>query len=321
MDCLANIIGLSVTGCDCVELNPSDESLSGLYLDDTTEGRLPLSATIFDCSDNDAVTFLNRLVPDAVSELNNLLYMEFEKQLVRKYKDYNFKLPRKLSYSSQLAATSGYYFACYKPKVIRGNNMTIKTVSIKGHTGNIKLIDEFDEILFDDVIAAWSEITLPMDRTYFIAYQSSTRPNDIKYKCGSCSSSEQYENFMTAGGGIVDDLANLEFTTSEYSYGIQIDAHLDCDPLAPLCDLDYLTNGWGRVYAYAVLNIARKNLAAWLVSSGQITNYITTNGEELPILIELYNKNIQERIKFLPAAYNLTDCYQCGYISKGQILI
>lgn len=320
MECLNNVIGLSASGCDCIDLDSSDESLSGLYLDDTTEGRLPLNATIFDCSDQDAVTFLNRLIPNAVKELNGLLYMEFEKQLVRKYKDYNFKLPRKLSYSSQLAATDGYYFACYKPKVIRGNNITIKTISIKGHTGNIQLIDEFDEVLFNDDIGEWVSMTLPMDKVYFIAYQSATRPNDIKYKCGSCSSSEQYENFMYVGGGIIEDLANLEFTSSEYSYGIQIDAHLDCDPLAPLCNLDFVNNPWAHTYAFTILNIARKNLASWLVSSGQITNYITTNGEEIPALIELYNNKINDRVKFLPAAYNLTDCYQCGYISKGQIL-
>jgi len=321
MECLDNIIGLSLNGCDCIELNPSDTSLSGLYLDDSSEGRLPLSATIFDCSDQAEVDFLNRLIPDAVKELNGLLYMEFEKQLVRKYKDYNFKLPKKLSYSNQLPATSGWYYACYKPKVIRGNNMIIKSISIKGHTGNIKVIDEFGEILFDDVIAAYSELILPMDRTYFIAYQSAKRPNDIKYKCGSCNGREQYENFMSVGGGIVDDLDNLEFTESEYPYGIQIDCFLECDALGPLCDLNFETNPWAHTYAVTVLNIARKNLASWLVSSGQITNYITTNGDEIPVLIELYNKNIQERVNFLPKAYNLTDCYQCGYISKGQIII
>lgn len=321
MECLNNVIGLSKNGCDCVELNASEESLSGLYLDDTTEGRLPLSATIFDCSDNDTVSFLERLIPNAVNELNNLLYMEFENQLVRKYKDYNFKLPKKLSYSNQLPATTGWYFACYKPKVIRGNYMRIKSVSIKGFTGTIKLFDEFGDVYFEDSIGAFEEQKLLLDRTYFIAYQSTTRPNDIKYKCGSCNSSEQYENFLRAGGGIIDDLDNIDFTTSEYSYGIQIDCHLECDALAPLCDLDYTNNPWAHTYAFTVLNIARKNLAAWLVSSGQITNYITTQGEEIPALIELYNQNINERVKFLPKAYNLTDCYQCGYISKGQIRI
>lgn len=321
MECLEFVIGLSKTGCDCVGLAESTESLSGLYLDDTNMGRLPLSATVFDCSDTAAIDFLNRLVPNAVNEMNELLYRRMESTLVSNFKDYNFKIPNKLSYSNKLPATDGWYFMSIKPKVVRGTKLKITAIGILGHTGEVKIIDEFGEEFFADTLSNFTETILTLDREYYIAYQSATRPNDIKFNCSSCNGTPQWMNYFYAGGGIVDDLDNLDHVTSEYSYGVQLTAVAQCDSLAPLCDLDFENDGWGRVYAMAVLNIARKNLAAWILSSGQITNYVTTNGEELPALIEYYMKEIDDRVKFLPTAYNLTDCYRCGYISKGDILI
>lgn len=320
MECLNNVIGLSKTGYDCLNLDAS-ESLSGLYLDDTNMGRLPLSATVFDCSDEQAIDFLERLIPNAVNEMNELLYRRMESTLVANFKDYNFNLPKKPSYSNLLPATDGWYFMSIKPKVVRGTKLKIKSIAINGHTGIVKIIDEFGTEIFSNTIANFIETTVTLDREYYIAYQSSTRPRDINYDCNCGSGRPQWENYFYAGGGIVDDLDNLDHITSNHSYGIRITAVAQCDSLAPLCDIDFVNDGWGRVYAMAVLNIARKNLAAWILSSGQITNYVTTNGEELPSLIEFYMKEIDDRVKFLPTAYNLTDCYRCGYISKGDILI
>jgi hypothetical protein len=321
MECLENIIGISKSlCCDCLEIY-NNESLSGLYLDDTNMGRLPLSAAVYDCSDTSAIDFLTRLIPNAVNEMNELLYRRMDSTLVSNFKDYNFKIPNKLSYSNLLPATTGWYFMSIKPKVVRGTKLKIKSIVIQSHTGIVKIIDEFGTELYSNTIANFTETTLTLDREYYIAYQSATRPRDIKFNCNSCSGVPQWNNYFSAGGGIVDDLDNLDHTVSENSYGIQLTAVAQCDSLAPLCDLDFVNDGWGRVYAMAVLNIARKNFAAWILSSGQITNYVTTNGEELPALIEYYMKEIDDRVKFLPTAYNLTDCYRCGYISKGDILI
>jgi len=319
MECLDNIVGLSKNGCDCIDLGVGEDSLSGLYLDDSNMGRLPLSASIFDCSDNDVVSFLGRLIPDSVKELNGLLYMEMEKNLVSNYRTYNFKAPKKESYSTLLAATAGYYFMAIKPKTVRGTILTLKTISVPVTTGDILLIDEFGTTLYEGIQTAFEETDLVLDREYYIAYQSATRPKDYKYKC--CGQVPQWNNFIYLGGGIVTDLADLEYLPSEYSHGVIITGVAKCDSFAPLCDVDFENDPWGHSYAMAVLYIGRKNLAAWLLSSGQITNYITTNGEEIPALIDYCLREIEKRVKFLPQAYNLTDCYQCGYLSKGEILI
>lgn len=323
MECLDNIVGITKTGNACILADGMDasESLSGLFVDDTGIGRLPLSATVYDASDSDAVDFLTRLVPDAVKEANRMLYMAFEDNLIARYRDWNFKLPRKESYSRSLAATSGYYFMCLRPKFFRGSILKIRTLRIPATTGTIKILDEYGTEYYSGTQAAFTEVNLVLDRDYFIAYQSATRPYDYSFVCGCGGDDKSWKKWVFLGGGIADTLNDLSFAESNHSYGVIIEGTFSCDPFEPLCVMDFETNNWGRVYAYLVLLIARKNLAGWILSSGRVTTYLTTNGDELPALIEMYMTEIDKRVKFLPQAYNLTDCYTCGQITKGSILI
>ena len=319
MDCLSTIVGISKTGCDCLNVDAS-ESLSGLYLDDSNFGRIPLSAAVYDCSDEELIEYLNRLIPDAITEANRMLYMEFESQLIPRYQDYNFKLPRKEKYSRQLQATSGYYYMNIRPKYFRGSIMKISSIRIPNTTGTVKIIDEYGTEYYSGTQAAFTVVNLVMDRDYFIAYQSATRPYNYEFNCGCGGEDTGWKKYVYLGGATADTLNDLTFVEGNNSYGVIIEGHFSCDPFAPLCDLDYTNNNWGRVYANLVQLIAKRNFAGWIVSSGQITNYLTTQGEELPELIGYFNKEINDRLKFLPKAYNLTDCYQCGSSFKGAII-
>lgn len=322
MNCLNNIVGLSRTGCDCpcLDISPSS-SLSDLYLDDSYMGRIPLSAAVYDCSDEDVTSFLNRLVPDSVKEVNRMLYISLEQNLVPRYRDFNFKLPRKESHTRQLEATSGYYFMNLKPKYQRGSVLRINKIRIPSTTGTILIRDEYGNNYYTGTQAAFTALNLVFDREYYICYQSVTRPYNYEFSCNCGGESKEWKKYAYLGGGIVDSLNDLDFKESNYSYGVILEGTFSCDPFAPLCDMDFLNNNWGRVYAMSVMLVARKNLIGWILSSGQVTNYLTTNGDELPGLLQVYQSEIDQRIKFLPQAYNLTDCYQCGMIGKGEIIV
>lgn len=319
MDCLNTIIGISRNGYDCLDID-AGTSLSGLYLDDTNFGRIPLGAGVFDCSNEDFNQFVNRLIPDSVKEVNRLLYMQLERTQVPKYRDTPYKLPRKEDYSKLLPATDGYYYMCIKPRYFAGSIMRIKSLRVPNTTGTIKILDEYGTEYFSDVQTEFEPIYLTLDRDYFIAYQSETRPRNIKYRCRCGSDNLSWKNYVYLGGGTADTLDDLVFREDDYSQGVIIEGIFSCDPFAPLCDLDFENNNWARVYANAVLLTAKKNLAGWLLSSGQITNYITTNGDELPELIGYFNTQLETRIKFMAEMYSLTDCYSCGSITKGSIL-
>jgi hypothetical protein len=319
MDCLNNIIGLSKDPCDCFEIDATT-SLSGLFLDDTTMGRLPLSAAAFDCSDPNFNAYLNRLRTDAVTETIDLLYKEMTNQLIQKVRDTVVNLPTKQSYSGLLPMQT-YHYIRIQPKAYRGLYLHISKLAIPNHdtSTNVIIKDDSNTLFFDDLLSNFTPMKLLLDRNYIIMYEPLTAPKNYKMKC--CGNSYPFEQYLYISGGSTTD-QNVINKFDQYSHNIEMTAVISCDPFRFLCDIDFENNRWGRVFATTVLLVARKNMLAWIMNSGLITNYLTTQDpEQLNGLMNYYIDEIADRLKFLPSKYDYSDCYICGGSFKRSIII
>lgn len=318
MNCIDNIIGVSRNGCECLEVD-SSTSLSGLYLDDTTEGRIPLSAAIYDCGDADTVDFLNRIVVDAKNSALEKLSMSLESYFIKKFANASVSIPKKSDYSGPIAEKDYYTFSI-RPKV---PNLTlyIQSFDILLMTG------EFPE---DTIIEIWQD-GVKIDegtKTQFIEKRiqikcdtifkwTSTAVRDIKHRC--CGAGSQWDSLVLFGGSS-EDGEDIIYKDSQYSYGVKMKARLHCDYYAFLCDFDF-THGWGMVLAKLVQLIARRNLATWLIDNGKVTTYTTTNEDRLYDLMTMYEKEIDLRLKFLPTEYSYSDCFCNSRHIKGSIIV
>lgn len=309
-----NIIGLTRQEDNCLGIEYT-QSKSGLYLDDTTEGRLPLSPSFFLDRNDDIAAFLKQVIADSFTETKDILYQEIATNYFME-KSSNFVCPKRMNGNSRLSAGT-WYFMAIKPYYRRGGYIRIDKVVIET-ASSFKIIDESLETLYDGTINDFQPMTLQMDQCYFIAYQSESRPYNHKYVC--CNKQPEWLRYMKGGGGSVSDLADLEWKQSEYSHGVQIHGYGSCDPLWNLCDLDFKTDGYARVFARLLLMVTRKNLAEWMVNSDLVSPYILTNREDIQALITYYNAEIKDRREFLPTVNHNSDCYQCGASMMGSII-
>jgi hypothetical protein len=318
MECLNNIIGISKTPCDCLGIEAT-ESLSGLYLDDTNHARIPLSAAVWDCSDPEINAFFERVRMDAVNETLDLLSMELNKSLLTNYQNTSFTIPTKTDFSGLLPNSGDFHFLCLKTVKIKGPYFKINKVQIPTHTGIFYITDSDGNTLFQGLQSEFKALRLDLTKDYFIAYQPTSGYRNYKLKC--CGNQPPYKNLFESGSGTSSTLEGMKFTESNYSAGIILDVFSSCDPFKDLCYMDFKTEPWGRVFATTVLLVARKNLASWLINSGQYTNYTNTNSENLSKLIEYYMKEISDRIEFMPYNYNFAPCFRCAGVQKGSIII
>ena len=140
-DCLYNVVGLIGAENECLPDLEISESISGLYLDDTTAGHIPLKASFW--TDYDRI---DRIVPDAVNEAIKQTRQRIDAKLTRNFRTHNTKIGYKDDFTNYLPATDGYYMLCIQPKkinggVIRINNVDIWTIQGK-HTGGFYVIQD-----------------------------------------------------------------------------------------------------------------------------------------------------------------------------------
>ena len=317
MDCIDNIIGVSKKGCDCITATPGD-SLSGLFLDDTTEGRIPLTAALYDCSDVDTVDFLNRVVVEAKDSAIEQLSMALEKHFIRNGSDAIMKVPRKPDYSTGISG-SHYIFSIrpIKPNMtLEINDFDIQLVTGTFGSGNTieiyKGANLYANVSKAELAAGY---TIKLDSDIHFKFQTAHDVRNIKSTC--CSMTHGGGNFVRLGGSAGGE---LEFVSTEYTYGVQMNARIYCDPFIFMCNFNY-TQGWGLVFAKLVQLIARKNLAAYLIDSGKVTTYTTLNEDRIYDLLNWYGVEIDKRLDFLPTKYTFSDCFCNSRHIQGSIIV
>ena len=212
MECLKNIVGITDNPTLCLPFYT--QSLSGLYLEDTTAGRIPLSAAFYQNQQ-----LIEKLIPDAISEAIREVRLATEKRLLRVYNNHISNIGYRNDYTGLMSSTTGYYFMCLKPKNIRGAIMTINGINIYTGSGkylnNVKIMQGMygETVLYDGNVSDFTPLTIDVSHDdIFIAYQSGAAPRNFMHK-GCCGKVANYKGYVWVGSGTVDDLENIQYNT------------------------------------------------------------------------------------------------------------
>jgi len=320
MDCLASIVGIIET--PTVDLPNITSSDSGFWLEDTSTGRIPVKAAFY----NDT-TRINGIISDAVREALKEVRMSAEERLLKLYTNVNSTIGFARDWTSYLPDTTDFYYIWLDPKDIKGSILRLKNIAIHTinglHDGNV-YVYKGDTILYDDPITDFEDLTIDLDDTVFIAYQGD-QPRDFKYNA-CCGKRATCTSYVDVGSGTVDALANLpinrdELPESVYCNGIELECTFDCDPFSFLCGYDFVRSNFGQVFAKLVQQIARKNIAYWLLTNNKITAYAVCKEEDIRDILTYLIDDITTMVTWLPENYDHSDCYSCNGIAKDSILI
>lgn len=317
-DCLCNIVGILGADNECLPEIDVVESLSGLYVDDTTAGHIPLKASFW--TDYDRI---DRIVPDATQEAIKQVKQIIDKKLTRNYRTHNTKIGYKDDYTNFLPATDGYYMMSIRPRKINGGTIRINSVdiwTINGkHTGSFYVVQ--DGIPTTRTSASWEAKNYHSESNIYIMYQGD-RPRDFAHS-GCCGNGATYTGWADVGGGILESMNDAEFLESSYCHGIELNVTFDCNGFSEsmFCSLDYENSNFGYGFASLVQLIARKNIAYNVLTSDVITPYLITSQEEVKGIIPYLTNEIELTLIYLKESYGHSDCYRCNGMYKGEILI
>ena len=315
MECLNNIVGLVTEDNECLDIE-FVESDSGLYLDDTTAGRIPLKHSFYANTD-----IYNNIIPDAVKEAIRMLRVKSERHLARNFRNHQTGIGFHDDYTGYISEAPYYYMAIYPRKIkggiIRINTVTIYTQSGK-HAGNFTVVQ--DGVATTATTATWEPKNYNTDEIIYL-YYAGARPRNFAHT-GCCGRSPGYKGWADIGGGTVSSLANLEWKDSSLAHGFKLDVTFDCDGFNEevLCNLDFQTD-WGQSFAWLVQCLGRKNIGFNILTNDSITQYLIASREDVADTIEYLNKQIEVTTTYLLSTYNHSDCFRCRGISKGSKVI
>ena len=316
MECLNEIIGLIEDPNECLSL--STESLSGLWIEDTTAGRIPVNQAFY----NNELS-IEKIIPDAVREAVNQLRIVTAKRLAKNYREHFSTIGFKSDWTNYLSANSGYFYLVLKPKNIRGAIITFTEIKIyleSGlHTGNVTIMKNGVN-LYQGLPGDLVKFTTAFDDEIYIYYQTDSRPKNFQH-VGCCNKTPTYSGYAHVGSGVVSSLDDLDYTVDSYSQGIELKVNFDCDGFQFLCNLDYVNSVFGIVFAKLVQQIARKNIAYYILTNDKVTSYSMVNKEELRQIMDYLILDIETMLKYLPENYDHSDCYRCTGVYKNEILI
>lgn len=329
-DCFNNIVGISKQPCSCLE--ESDASLSGLYLDDTTPGTIPLNQMVFSCNDATITTFLTSVITSATHEVLRRLRMSADKIMRKNYLDMNTVIGWRDTWTQIIPSTTDWQYIVLRPKFKRGLYFKIDSINVvtgndADFEGDLNIADANGDTVYSGDITMFEGVTIKMDQTWYIMVQKpagSTYKNISAKTC--CGYNATYPTYVDLGSGTVNDYADLAhlpstaFTKSTDTRGIIVEGQFICDGFDFICKLDFNTN-FGSLFANTVQQQARLALAMWLMTNDKVTNYTLLNAEQMAETMKFLSEKIDENIKYLPTIYHYTDCYACPGSYKGAIMI
>ena len=318
MDCLNGIVGISKSA-NCLPNDIDTTSISGLYLDDTSKGRIPLKQAFWA-----NLEIVKDVIPDATLEVERLVRIALSNSssIYRRFKQINGPIGFKNNYTGVITeAGSGWRYIVYRPKTIQGSQITISNVEIhlqSGlYSGEYKLFKGSTEI---DLDATPLPYTTTFNENIYIAYQDEYKPLNFKHSA-CCGSYAMYDGYAYVGSGEVASTSLLEFKNNNYAQGIYADVSFDCDELSFLCKVDFTRAKFPIVFAKLIQQVARRNVLNFILTSDNITPYAMVKADELATIAEYLDNDISTMLGWMPENYDYSDCFICNGQYKGDILI
>lgn len=317
----SDIVGISKNPSICL---PNESiSKSGLYLDDTSKGRIPLNHAFW--CDNE---MLDRVIPEATDQAIKDLRVKIHNRLVQRYTNQKSDIGFKDDFTGGLSGAKNTRYICIMPKSITGGTITIKSIKVYTEGGMINVsnvrIYKGSELLTGVTYPKFIQFNEPI----YIVYQSDSLPLNFKHT-GCCGKIVTYSGYAYVGSGsftagVGNDseiIAGLKWYNNDYTQGIYTEVDFDCDPLIDLCSVDFVRSPFGIVFAKLVQQTARLNIISYMMTNDKVSAYIDAKSEDLEVITAYLNEDINTMLNYLPENYNMSDCYTCNGIYKHEILI
>ena len=310
MDCINDIVGVSLDQ-SCLPVGVNNLSKSGLYLDDTSSGRLPLKQAFWGELD-----IINRVVPNAVSESVRQLLMSLNNRLRPTMPPHlNLNIGYKDDWSGVIESTENKYLSL-KAKSSDAIIVFKSMPEFYSTTGKENLTPKIYKGGIDVTPTSYP-FRIAANEVVYVVFETTLSARNFKH-VPCCSDTPPYLSFLQVASGLGD---TLEFKRNDYSNGIFVNVGLECDGLSFLCDLDYKNSVFGVVFAKMVQQIARRNIAHYILTNDNLSPYLIANADELNLILEYLNEDITKMVNYLPENYNHTSCFVCNGLHRHDKLV
>ncbi|WP_313515643.1 hypothetical protein [Sphingobacterium sp.] len=352
MECLDKIIGISNTECECSsqDVTPDDKiSKSGIFLDEV-EGGLKLSSIgKIDCQDfltksrsarkRATDQFIESILAQYATEGGfSSKYQKFDgrigktnhlRTLSNLQKFAGLRLRTRLIRGASIKISSigliwgsevNVFLNVYKSYNQSDELSIVKTFEIQTIT-NVQSIYKLDEIL---ELPLYDEKNISIDYYFVIDTTLSGFPRDNQATC-SCGGMERIlKSYLSLGGVQSSSLDGLVGSTDQiYSYGIYLDAKIDCTSKESICNLLELDES--KTIAHAIAYKAQEFLIEEVMSSGKVNRFTMLSNEHMWGKRNHFRKEFDNRILWLAQTYpfeKINDCVGCdesNMMYKGLI--
>lgn len=305
-----NIVGISKNPNVC--LPNTSTSLSGLWLDDTSKGYIPLKQAFW--KDN---AELNRVIPDATEQCIRDLRISLHNRLIKRMGMINSTIGFKDDYNDVLTNIKANKAIVLRPKV-KGATIKFNSIKLFYQNNDIDVINVYKNGIIMDISK-----TIEFDSDITLIYTNDKNPYNIKHT-GCCGRYSSHEEYCSIGAYDFENTGNtpeFRFVQNDYTLGFYLDLTFECDSLQNLCNLDFEKSIFGIVFAKLVQQTARLNIISRMIMSDKVTAYVDAKEDELGAIVEYLNKDIETMLAYLPENYSLNDCYFCNGIYKSEISI
>jgi len=353
LNCLNNIIGLSLNECVCYDDGRPvdfDVSNSGLYLDELEGLNLRTLASDVECGEGNIWLKMEKAITNAVTNFRTDLISSILLTQRTGRKSFN-GLIGQLKYKTVNTIPTTWTGLRINPREFKGSVLTLKGITTLMDTDV-----SFDVFIYDNITPTplhsilnvnavtgtatenpLTPIELPLyregyqDLEYQIVYQpSGFNPLDNKVTCG-CRRRENFEEWMTVEGIQGDVIAEREdWNTNGFANGLAIDVSMVCNTAEIICggdsndSLDFENDGVALSMAYAIRFKAGEILIEDILASGEINRFTMLDKERLWGKRNHYRTEFRTRIVYISDTIDIesNDCLVCGdkRINRSSIL-
>lgn len=347
LDCLTGLVGLSDRDCPCFTTDrPAtyNASETGYYITDPEYG-FPLLEGAFagaNCDEGSVWDMLDKARTKASRDFEDDLRAALYTERQTRFSVFSGLIGKDIS-SSTRTLTGTYQGVLITPKCVKGGvlkvikigldidtstTVTVKIYSSKDTSSPIVSMPcttvanklTFTTLPIPVELPLYDELTSEL--RYYVVYESPTfKPRNNKLTC--CGRKPGWMQYMNVAGYNADTL--LGETGDTFSNGIVLQAHLSCDQVGWVCDMDEV-EGYNvkSVIGRAIQMKAAIKIISSVLRSANINIFTMSNRESLygqkKSLQKAYENQILWMAQNIPAS--VSDCFQCDKnIRRKSILI
>lgn len=351
MDCINNLIAISLTDCECVtrgltqgQILEIRKGVSGLSLDDLKEGiNLKPIQNLGNCESFIELSTGSRST--ATKNLRDDLIAGIGKKYNQRKAKYIGQIGR-LSFTGGLRISKQYQVVRLRANQISDAIITVKSIRLitsKSVETPYRIVKAYDgnfigEVLQEGTVmtAANNFVNLPINPIalplsengnkldYYFIWESidgnEPRDNSLSCNCGGVS----YESYLQATGGEIDNIEMLDLKNyGGYSRGLSIDVEIECKTGNLICREYDSQNAVAVVMAWALLYKTGAILVGSILSSPEVNRYTMLDREHLYGIRNHYEKEYNLRVNYLIETINVTssDCFVCRDHNIGMATI